>query len=45
MAHKAEKFYQANFPADSDGKLCGIDNKYGYVYFTNPPDIVTLTLS
>lgn len=45
FGYELERFYQANFPADSDGKLCGIDNsKYEYVYFTYPPDIVPIIL-
>lgn len=36
------KYYKVNFPADSDGTLCGIDKPaYPYVYFVNPPEMVT----
>lgn len=39
----SDHFFRANFPSDSDGRLCGIDDKltmYPYVYFVNPPDMV-----
>lgn len=36
------KYYKVNFPADSNGNLCGIDKEsYPYVYFANPPSMVT----
>ncbi len=32
---------KSNFPADSDGSLCGIDlPSYPYLYFANLPEIV-----
>lgn len=43
-----DHYMQANFPSDSEGRLCGIDNDtkdYHLVYFANPPNIVTFTLS
>lgn len=34
---------KSNFPTDSDGKLCGVDNPgYEYLYFANPPQIVQI---
>lgn len=42
-----DHYMQANFPSDSEGRLCGIDNDtkdYHYVYFVNPPNIVTIAL-
>jgi hypothetical protein len=36
-----ENYMKANFPADTDGKLCGIDYPgYSFIYFTSPSDIV-----
>lgn len=40
-SHYSANYFQANFPADSDGVLCGKDkNNYPYIYFANPPEIV-----
>lgn len=35
-----DNYVKSNFPTDSDGKLCGVDNPgYEYLYFANPPQI------
>ena len=37
----SENYLRSNFPADSDGSLCGHDfPQYQYLYFANLPDIV-----
>ena len=39
-----EKYVKSNFPTDSEGRLCGVDlPAYPYVYFSSPPEIVSLT--
>lgn len=40
-----DHYIKANFPADTDGKLCGIDYPgYSYIYFTSPTDMVYVSL-
>jgi hypothetical protein len=35
-----EQYIRANFPTDTDGKLCGIDYPgFKYVYFAEPTEI------
>lgn len=36
--YKQENYLKSNFPADSDGSLCGYDfPQYQYLYFANLP--------
>lgn len=38
-----DHFFKVNFPSDSDGRLCGMEEKttgYNYIYFVDPPSIV-----
>lgn len=38
-------YLQTNFPADTDGRLCGIDLPgYPFLYFTQAPNMVFLIL-
>lgn len=39
----AEKFIKTNFPADSEGRLCGVElPNYPYLYFAQVPEIVKI---
>lgn len=36
--HNPENYLKSNFPADSDGSLCGYDSpQFQYLYFANLP--------